>query len=122
MRASDAELAERRPRATSKPPASDNLTLTAEAIRGARAACTTASLDEAVGPREQIAQGATHEEGDAGAHAVPRPVVDEMAALAQAPQVVWPVVGGVMVEVGGGEDDLGDARVCAIDQVGPERL
>ena len=59
----------------------------------------------AVGPQEQIADGAAEEVGDPPLLEVVRPVVDEVTALAEAAQVAQPVVARIVIEVGGGKDD-----------------
>ena len=48
-----------------------------------------------------------------------RPVVQQVAALAEGPQVGEPVVGGIAIEMGGGEHDAGGAQPDGLDLVGP---
>src|SRR5271156_3869637 len=48
-----------------------------------------------------------------------RPVMQHMAALAQAAQVAEPVVGGIAVEVRGSQHDPGGAQLDRLHQVGP---
>ena len=48
-----------------------------------------------------------------------RPVVQNVTALTEAAQIAQPVVGGVVVEMGGGEHDAGGAQADSVHQVGP---
>ena len=48
-----------------------------------------------------------------------RAVVEHVAALAKTAQVAQPVVGRIMIEVGGGEHDAGRPQPRYVFQVGP---
>src|SRR5829696_8887303 len=44
-------------------------------------------------------------------------VVNEMAALTQASQVLQPIVAGIVIEVGSGQNDAGLAHMCCFFDV-----
>ena len=48
-----------------------------------------------------------------------RAVVAQMAGLAEGAEIAQPVVGGIVVEVRGGEDDAGGAEADRVEQGGP---
>ena len=79
---------------------------------------TSVMADRAVNAQEQIANGPAAPIGDPPLRAVVRPVVQHVAALAERPPVPPLVVGGVAVEVRGGEHDAGGAQPGRLDQVG----
>ena len=63
-----------------------------------------AALD-GIRAEKQIAQGAAQQTGDPPALDVVRPVMEQMAPLAEAPQVADPVVCRVVIEVGSRENN-----------------
>jgi hypothetical protein len=65
-----------------------------------------------VGPEELIAEGTEQQAGDAASGEMMRPVMNEMAALAQASQVLQPIVAGIVIEVGSRQHDAGLTHVC----------
>ena len=72
-----------------------------------------------VGSEEQVGQGVAASIGDPALRQVMRPVVQQVAALAEGPQVGEPVVCGIAVEMGGGKHDAGGTQPDGLDQVGP---
>ena len=72
-----------------------------------------------VGPEEQIAKSTAQQIGDAAPGKMMRSVVNEMAALAQASQVLQPIVAGIMVEMGSGQNDAGLAHASGFIDIGP---
>ena len=59
----------------------------------------------AIGPAEEIAEGAAQEQRQSTLFEVPGAVVIEMAALAEGGKIVVGVVGGVLVKMSAGEGD-----------------
>ena len=74
-----------------------------------------------VGAKEQVSGRPTPPVSDPALVEVVRAVVQEVAALAQAPQIGEPVVGRVVVQVGRGQHHAGDAQPRRFQQGGPAR-
>lgn len=66
-------------------------------------------------PQEQITDGPAHPVGQPSLRQMMRPVMDQVAALAEALQVGRVAVRRVMVEMRGSEDDAGDAYSVKIN-------
>ena len=71
--------------------------------------------------KKQIAEGAAQQIVDAAARQMVRPVVDHMAALAEALQVAEPVVAGIMIEMDGGQRDARVPYARRLDDIRPGR-
>ena len=71
-----------------------------------------------VGSEEQIAEGTAQQVGDAAPGEMMRPVVNEMAALTQASQVLQPIVAWIVIEVGSGQNDAGLPHASRFFDVG----
>ena len=72
-----------------------------------------------VGPEKDIAQRIAQPVGDPALRQMVVPVVDHVAALAEAPQIAQPVVLRVVVEMRGGQDHPRRAHLDRLDERGP---
>ena len=47
--------------------------------------------------------------------------MDQVTALAEAPEIAWPVIAGIVIEVGSGKYDAGLPRPCFLFDIRPSR-
>jgi hypothetical protein len=85
--------------------------------------CTGArqSLSGGVRAEEEVAEGAPQQIGDPSPCQMVRPIVDQVAALAQAFQIARPIVGRIVIEMRGGEYDASLSYPRCLDDVEPRR-
>jgi hypothetical protein len=73
-----------------------------------------------VGPAEQVAHRLPLEQRSPAPSLMLRPVVDHVTALAEGCEVGVGIVGGGVIPVGGGEDDVGPAGTAEDIGTGPD--
>jgi hypothetical protein len=71
-----------------------------------------------IGSEEQIAKGTAQQVCDAAPGEMVRPVVNEMATLTQASQILQPIVSGIMVEVGSRQNNPGMPYASSVFSIG----
>src|SRR4051794_1265636 len=71
-----------------------------------------------IGAEGQIAKGTAQQVCDAAPGEMVRPVVNEMATLTQASQILQPIVSGIMVEVGSRQNNPGMPYASSVFSIG----
>ena len=69
--------------------------------------------------KKQVAKGAPQQRSNPPPRQMARPVVKQMAALAEASQIARPVVAGIVIKVRRGEHNTGLANSCCLNHVWP---